>query len=56
MTDDAASELEVSCDIDGDGPLPPIKFRLQMSDGFKQGYIIGTLVMTGIFLGLLQIV
>lgn len=58
MTDEnPVTELEVSCDIDGpEGPLPPIKFKLELSGDFKTGYIVGCLITTGILLGILTIV
>lgn len=54
--DDPVTELEIECDIDGPGGLPPFKARFEMSGSFKNGYIVGSIVMTGIFLGILTIV
>jgi hypothetical protein len=56
MPDDPVTELEVECDIDGPGGLPPLKARFEMSDSFRNGYIVGTVVMTAIYLGIATIV
>jgi len=54
MPDETEIDLEV--DLDGEGPMPPMRLHFDMSDAFWKGYVAGALVMSLIYMGIVYVV
>ncbi len=48
-------DIEIGVDIDGDKE-PDIHFSISGGDGFLKGYLLGTIVMTLVYAGILYLV
>jgi hypothetical protein len=53
--EDPVSELEIECDIDRKGPLPPFKLRLRLPENDMAKVAIGTAIGVLATLGILEI-
>jgi len=50
-----AGNIEYEFDIDGEGPIPPVRGRLSIPDDNRVYFALGAVTMTLVFLGLLVI-